>query len=29
VYVGTESDNVNNVGMGTFYIFGPKSIACQ
>lgn len=24
VYLGTQSDNVNIVGMGTFYIFGPN-----
>jgi len=29
VYLGTESDNVNIVGQGTFYIFGPSSTACQ
>lgn len=24
VYLGTESDNVNTIGQGTFYIFGPN-----
>jgi hypothetical protein len=29
VYVGTESDNHNIVGKGTFYIFGPSGTACK
>jgi hypothetical protein len=28
VYVGAQSDNVNNMGMGTFYIFGPTGRTC-
>lgn len=28
VYVGTESDNVNTIGKGTFYVFGPGRTGC-